>query len=165
MPDTTALRLPKELWEAPVDHSPPDTRPFVFHEIPQLRNLLPEYRGRPGLVYAQITNQNLRRAQDEGWKKVEGTVVYTIVGPKGHEADMELMVRGGLISGQSPDSGARLCVVDKTVEDITGLKIPVLWASPDPVEEKTTKVQEIEEKEKTNVRRAPKDRQASEESS
>ncbi len=141
MPNTTSLSLPKELWEAPPGSSlTPSTRPFTFHEIPHLRHLLPECRGRPGFVYAQITNQNIRRAQDEGWKKVEGSVVYTIIGPKG-EVDMELMVRGGLIPGQSHDAGARLLVVDETVEKVTGLKIPVLWGkeeSPDPTPSKET---------------------------
>ena len=156
MPKTTNLALPKELWEAPPNSTvTPSTRPFVYDHIPQLSELLPQFRGRPGFVYAQVTNQNLRRAQDESWRKVEGTVIYTIIGPKG-EADMELMVRGGLIPGQSPDSGARLCVVDQTVEELTGLTIPVLWKETSPTNTPTTPT-----KEPTNVRGTPKDGQAS----
>jgi len=97
---------------------------YVYDHIPALRELLPKHRGIPGFEYLQCSVSNLRRAQDEGWIEVEGTVFYTIEGPKG-AADMKLLVRGRRIPGQPYDSGARLCHCDKTIEPLTGL-----WINP-----------------------------------
>lgn len=97
---------------------------YVYDNIPGLAVLLPKWRGRPGFQYFQCCVVNLRRAQDEGWVEVEGTVIYTIEGPKG-SVDMKLLARGKPIPGQAPNSGARLCYCDKTVEELTGL-----WINP-----------------------------------
>jgi hypothetical protein len=104
-------------------------RPFTFTHIPDLRELLPKFRGRPGFEYLQCCVANLRRAQDEGWTEVENTVIYTIEGPKG-EASMKLLARGKPIPGATHNAGARLCVCDKSVEGLTGV-----WINPHRHEE------------------------------
>jgi hypothetical protein len=95
---------------------------FVFHHVPGIRELLPQFRGLPGFEYLQCCVENLRRAQDEGWREVENTVIYTIEGELGR-VDMKLLARGKRIPGQPHDSGARLCICDKTVEEKTGVRI------------------------------------------
>jgi hypothetical protein len=95
---------------------------FIFPHVPSLRELLPQFRGLPGFEYLQCCVQNLRRAQDEGWTEVERTVIYTIEGEKGR-VDLKLLARGKRIPGQPHDSGARLCICDKTVEEVTGVYI------------------------------------------
>ena len=115
LPNTVPPTQPGEPYKA---------RDFVFNHIPDLRELLPKFRGRPGFEYLQCCLINLRRAQDEGWTEVDNTVIYIVQGPKG-EANMKLMGRGQPIPGQPHNSGARLCVCDKTVEDLTGL-----WINP-----------------------------------
>ena len=121
---TTDLSLPSNVrrTEPGQPYQPP--RPFVFNHVPDLRELLPKHRGRPGLEYLQCCVVNMRRAQDEGWVEVDRTVIYTIEGPKG-SVDMKLFGRGKLIPGQPHDSGARLCRCDKTVESLTGV-----WINP-----------------------------------
>jgi hypothetical protein len=99
-------------------------RKYVFDHVPDLRELLPKWRGRPGFTYLQCVTSNLRRAQDEGWVEVDNTVIYTIEGPKG-SADLKLLCRGSLTPGQPHDSGARLCYCDKAVEQLTGI-----WVNP-----------------------------------
>ena len=99
------------------------TRPYTFHGmIPLLRELLPKQHGRPGVTYAQVYLLNQRRAEDEGWRRIDGTAVYTIQGPKG-SCDMILMGRGKPISGVGHASGKRKCYVDLAVEQITGLPV------------------------------------------
>ena len=97
----------------------------VYDHIPQLEEMLPKYRGQPGFVYAQIPAQLRIRAREEGWFDLDTPYLYVIEGPDG-EANMHLLTRGSHIPGQSPDSGARLCVVDEMVEDLTGHLIPRL---------------------------------------
>ena len=53
---------------------------------------------------------------------MDGTAIYIIRGPKG-DATMKLYTMGKRIPGQAHDSGARVCLVDKDVEDVTGLEI------------------------------------------
>ncbi len=134
-------------------------RPFTFTHIPDLRELLPKFRGRPGFEYLQCCVANLRRAQDEGWTEVEGGYIYTIEGPKGG-ANMKLLARGKPIPGAAYNAGARLCVCDKSVEGLTGvwinphlheeeLEVPDLAtqggpATPSRVEETTTPTPEPE---------------------
>lgn len=117
---------------------------YVFDHIPDLRELLPKFRGRPGFTYLQCCVVNLRRAQDEGWVEVDNTVVYTVEGPKG-TADLKLLCRGKLTPGQPCDSGARLCLADKMVEELTGV-----WINPhnhtedeETEDEPPTKVEEV----------------------
>ena len=120
---TTSLTLPSNL--STTDPAPPfKIRNYVFDHIPGLGELLPKHRGRPGFEYLQCCVTNLRRAQDEGWTEVENTMIYVIEGPKG-EAHMKLLARGKLIPGQPTDSGARLCLCDTVVQDLTGL-----WINP-----------------------------------
>ena len=101
---------------------PKDEHDWVFGFIPNLRNLLPKMKGIPGFKYAQICTSNLWKAQDQGWLEVDGTAIYIIRGPKG-DATMKLYTMGKRIPGQAHDSGARVCLVDKDVEDVTGLEI------------------------------------------
>ena len=101
---------------------PRDEHDWVFGFIPNLRNLLPKMKGIPGFKYAQICTSNLWKAQDQGWLEVDGTAIYIIRGPKG-DATMKLYTMGKRIPGQAHDSGARVCLVDKDVEDVTGLEI------------------------------------------
>ena len=121
---TVDLKMPGQLGrQAPgAPYIPP--KPFVFTEIPGLKDLLPEFRGLPGFEYLQCCVINLRRAQDEGWVEVENTFIYTCQGPKG-SVDMKLLARGQRIPGTAHNSGARLCLCDRTVEALTGL-----WINP-----------------------------------
>ena len=120
---TTDLTMPTNVPNSD-PASPMPIRNFSFDHIPGLKELLPKHAGRPGFEYLQCTVANLRRAQDEQWTEVENTMIYTIVGPKG-EAHMKLLARGKPIPGQSPNSGARLCQCDKTVQELTGV-----WINP-----------------------------------
>lgn len=113
------LQMPEGLSRAPGP-----VRQWIFDHIPSLKELLPQFRGLPGFEYLQCCVNNLRRAQDEGWYEVEKTVIYTVEGPKG-SVDMKLLARGKRIPGQPHDSGARLCLCDKSVEPLTGL-----WINP-----------------------------------
>jgi hypothetical protein len=97
-------------------------RAYTFDHIPILRELLPKQHGRPGLIYAQVHVANLRRAQDQGWREIDGTAAYTIVGPKGH-IDMKLMGKGKPIAGIGHASGKRRCVYDLDIEERTGLLV------------------------------------------
>ncbi len=102
-----------------------------FDHIPQLEELLPKHRGQPGFVYSQVPTHLRARAMEEGWNNLDTPLFYVITGPDG-DADMELLVRGKPIPGQSPDSGARLCTVDKSVEKITGHEILVFGGAQEP---------------------------------
>ena len=98
-------------------------RPYTYDHIPQLGELMPSTGGIPGVLYLQCTVGNLRTAQDQGWGGiVGGSRVYTIVGPTG-SADMHLLCKGTPIPGGDPSSGARKCVVDAAVEELTGLYV------------------------------------------
>ena len=96
----------------------------VFDHIPDLRELLPKFRGLPGFDYLQCTSTNLLRAQEEDWTEVDNTVIYVISGPKG-DVSMKLMARGQPIPGQPHNSGARLCECEIAVQELTGL-----WINP-----------------------------------
>lgn len=114
-------------------------RPYTYDgHIPQLRELMPTTGGVPGVTYLQVTVGNQRTAQDTGWGDISGgSRVYTIVGPKGI-ADMRLMCKGKPIPGGDTMSGARKCVVDAKVEDLTGLLI-TKPKEPEPEPEPTPK--------------------------
>jgi hypothetical protein len=120
---TTSLPLPNTVGTAD-PAAPFQTRNWVFDHVPSLGELLPKHKGRPGFEYLQCTVGNLRRAQDEGWTEVVNTMVYVIEGPKG-EVNLKLLARGRPIPGQPMDSGARLCLCDLTVQDLTGV-----WINP-----------------------------------
>lgn len=130
---TSNMPLPTNLSTS--DPAPPfQTRNWAFDHVPALGELLPKHKGRPGFEYLQCAVTNLRRAQDEHWSEVENTMIYVIEGPKG-EAHMKLLARGKPIPGQSTDSGARLCLCDKTVEELTGVWInPHQHTEPEVVE-------------------------------
>ncbi len=119
---TTSLNLPPGLMTAQPAETVAD--PYTFDHIPGIGELLPQFKGLPGYQYLQCTVQNQKRAQSESWQPVNNSVIYTIIGPRG-QADMALMVRGKRIPGQAPNSGARLCFCDKSVQEITGL-----WINP-----------------------------------
>lgn len=127
-------------------------RQYIFDHVPGLRELLPQYRGLPGYEYLQCCVQNLRRAQDEGWVQVERTVIYTVEGPLG-QADMTLMARGKRIPGQPHDSGARLCLCDRTVEELTGVRINPHRPLP---EEETVEAAQNESKPRAEVKNESK---------
>ena len=95
---------------------------FFDNRIPRLGDLLPQFHGQPGYVYAQVCMTNGRRAQDEGWAEVANTAIYTIRGPNG-EVHCKLYAMGRGIPGQSHASGRRVCMVDDEVEVATGLEI------------------------------------------
>ena len=125
-----------------------ETRPYTYNHIPQLPELMPSTGGVVGVEYLQCTVGNLRAAQDvkeeDGgpWGGIiGGSKIYTIVGPEG-SADMHLLCRGKPIPGGDVNSGARFCVVDGDVEQLTGLKVkPVEEPEPetDPVSETIAK--------------------------
>lgn len=127
---TTHLNTPSDLLDSPNRGNFTNRETPGFDHIPYLHELLPKYRGMPGFVYAQVCTQTHRRAQEEGWKPLSDGVVYTIRGPLG-SADMILLARGKAIPGQSPDAGARLCGVDRLVEELTGHRIPQLGGTPE----------------------------------
>lgn len=124
------LSMPRTVPQTPPGE-PYRAQQYVFDHVPDLRELLPKWRGRPGFTYLQCCVVNLRRAQDEGWVEVDNTVIYTIEGEKG-SADMKLLCRGKMTPGQPHDSGARLCLCDLQVEGLTGV-----WINPHQHEEDT----------------------------
>jgi hypothetical protein len=109
----------------PQDTDPTTEQPkaYAFNKIPYLNDLLPKTAGLPGVIYAQVCTHHARRAQDEGWLRVVGTMVYTIQGPEGC-ADMELLARGKPIPGAGHLSGARQCLIDTEVYRLTGFPDP-----------------------------------------
>jgi hypothetical protein len=110
-----------------------DVRPYTYqNHIPQLKELMPRTGGVPGVKYLQVvTGKHERIAQDDGWGDiVGGSRVYTIVGPRG-AAHMRLMCKGRPIPGGDPNSGARECMVDAEVEELTGLRVNGL-EEPEP---------------------------------
>lgn len=92
---------------------------YVFNSIPSLTELLPTTGGIPGIQYAQVCVHNLKKGQNDGWQRIQGAKVYTILGAGGR-ADMELLAKGKAIIGQSPDAGARRCWIDEEVYGLTG---------------------------------------------
>jgi hypothetical protein len=109
-------------------------RPFVYYRIPQLRELMPKTGGLPGVTYLQCAVINLRKAQDDQWKRVVNSSTYTIVGPEG-EIDCELLCKGRPIPGGDVFSGRRSCEVDTLIEEITRIPIdPSVVPEPSPVQ-------------------------------
>jgi hypothetical protein len=107
-------------------------RPYTYDHIPQLKELMPTTGGVPGVTYLQCTVENRRIAQDDGFfNDTATTEIYTIVGPNG-TADMDLLCRGKPIPGGCTKSGARKCMVDARVEELTGL-----YVNGPPPEEKS----------------------------
>ena len=93
---------------------------FVFDHVPALKELLPRFRGVPGLYYLQCAVQNQVLAQEEGWLEVVDTVIYTIKGPSGH-CDTRLYCCGEPIPGGGYQSSKRSCMVDRVILLQTGL--------------------------------------------
>ena len=99
-------------------------RPNTFDHVPDLRELLPKTGGIPGVLYAQVSISNARKAQDEGWGDMHGNLaIYTITGPSG-TVDCKLVCKGKPIPGQGSGSGARVCLADDTIYQLTGIPQP-----------------------------------------
>lgn len=107
-----------------------------FPGIPDLRDLLPN-GGLAGIVYAQVTTNHTREAQEIGLRPIKHTEVFTIQGPTG-TVSVILTGKGTPIPGASPDAGARECVLDGDIFVRTGLPVPdrmteyVFWFGPPP---------------------------------
>lgn len=105
------------------------TRTYVDF-IPTLRQLMPQTGGIPGFSYAQVIVSNLTKLQndpDATWYKTKDLEdAYTIKGPKG-SADVVLCCTGKAIPGQDPSAGARICWVDQSILNRTGLMVPEGW--------------------------------------
>jgi hypothetical protein len=114
----------------PAVGEPVESRPYTYDHVPMLRELLTHTRGQPGCEYAQVAVQNGRRAQDEGWGPlVGGAAIYTIEGPKG-SVDCTLLGRGKPIRGQAYNGGARVCLVDSQIYELTGFLDPTIEPTP-----------------------------------
>jgi hypothetical protein len=104
------------------------TRTFTF--IPSLRQLLPATGGVPGLIYAQVSLKNLTSLQNDPtarWYKTrDAEDAYTIRGSKG-EVDVILCCTGKAIPGGDPNAGARLCWLDRSILEGTGLTVGPEW--------------------------------------
>ena len=107
-----------------------ESQAFVYNHVPNLKELLPNTGGIPGVQYAQVSTENLRKAQDEGWLKISGAQkLYTIIGPSG-KVDCELYAKGKPIPGQGSGSGKRICWVDGVIYSKTGLGEQPAKAAP-----------------------------------
>ena len=92
---------------------------YTYDHIPALSELLPKNHGLPGFHYLQVAVENLLAAQQKGWLEVDGTMVYSIVGPKGF-VHCKLYCQGKSIPGEPPITGIRLMKVDDLISDRTG---------------------------------------------
>ena len=121
-PDTTILPLPDDMNTIPAAQTSP--RPqgeHVYGFVPKLRQLLPIHHGIPGFHYLQSSKDNNWRAEQEGWERVDNSVMYVISGPKG-DAYMTLYTRGQVIPGQQVSSGRQIELIDNAVYEITGFE-------------------------------------------
>lgn len=114
----------------------PRPEPYTYAEIPNLKQLIPANRGRPGVTYLQVALPQLKQAQNQGFTQIKNSQFYTIRGPKG-AVECALFGEGRPIPGMHPGSGARVCIVDSTILELTGLPIPeglriVHIVKPDP---------------------------------
>ncbi len=72
------------------------SRPYVYNHVPDLKQLLPNTAGQPGVEYFQVACANVRRAQDQGWRPTLAAsgapvLVYTIENKEtGDSIDCEL---------------------------------------------------------------------------
>ncbi len=120
--DTEILPLPSDMNTIPAAQTAPKpTGEHVFGFVPKLKHLLPVHRGIPGFRYLQVSKDNTWRAEQEGWLRVDNSVMYVISGPKG-DAYMTLYTRGKSIPGQQVSSGRQPEAVDTLVYEITGFK-------------------------------------------
>jgi len=120
--NTEVMPLPKDMGTIkPAQTSPKPGDEFVFGFIPKLRHLLPVHHGIPGFHYLQVSKDNIWRAEQDGWERVDNSVMYVISGPKG-DAYMILYTRGRSIPGQPISSGRQIELVDNDVYEITGLE-------------------------------------------
>lgn len=106
------------LRNAPQSFAP--AKAFTYEGIPKLLQLLPQLRGVPGFYYLQVAVVNARRAEDEGWRPVAATAIYTITGPKG-SCDVSLYCFGDRIPSGNYQASKRECYVDWEVLRVTGL--------------------------------------------
>ena len=121
-PSTQTLPLPSDMGTIKnAQTSPKVGDEFVFGFIPKLRHLLPMHHGIPGFHYLQVSKDNIWRAEQDGWERVDNSVMYVISGPKG-DAYMILYTRGRSIPGQPISSGRQIELVDNDVYSITGLE-------------------------------------------
>jgi len=96
------------------------TGTYVYDHIPQLRELLPEYRGIPGIYYLQVWVEGQDIAEEAGWVEVANSVTYKIKGPKGI-CKCRLYCTGTRIPGANFQTSKRTCEIDKNIMEITGL--------------------------------------------
>ena len=122
--ETEILALPKDMGTIEAAQtSPKPGDEHVFGQIPKLRHLLPIHHGIPGFHYLQCSKDNIWRAENDGWERVNNSVMYVISGPKG-DAYMVLYTRGRRIPGQPISSGRQIELLDNAVYEITGFKNP-----------------------------------------
>lgn len=124
-----------------VDPTTPTFGPYTFNHVPKLgphrdgdqrASLLPKRGGIPGLEYAQIPVLLKKQAENDGWLSIHGAATYTIFGPKG-TVDCELLARGAIIRGIDAESGSRVCHIDQSVWEVTGLDPKTGWPPvPEP---------------------------------
>jgi hypothetical protein len=83
-------------------------------------SLLPHLGGQPGYEYYVCPVTKQREAQNEGWKAVQNTNIFTIKGPLG-QLDLVLLCQGSRIAGGDTTNNKRVLFLDPDVEEITGL--------------------------------------------
>ena len=123
MPETTipvATIRPPVVPGQPVVAQVAASAMYVYDHIPQLRELLPQFRGWPGIYYLQVEVRGQSWAEAAGWKEVANSVTYKIKGPDG-ECDVRLYCLGDKVPGSCHLSGKRVCEVDLNIREITGL--------------------------------------------
>ncbi len=123
MPETVvpiATIRPPVVPGQPVVAQVPASAMYVYDHIPQLRELLPLFRGWPGIYYLQVGVLGQSTAEADGWKEVANSVTYKIKGPEG-VCDVKLYCMGDKVPGSCHLSGKRTCEVDLNIREITGL--------------------------------------------
>ena len=111
-----------------------EKEPYAFDFVPELKDLLPETGGHPGLKYAVAllehaplfqNDPEMRWSQDPNYPHV-----FKVTGPKGF-IHLQLWRRGKIIQGASTQSGARECSYDKEIAVRTGLTLTGQGPWPD----------------------------------
>lgn len=123
IPDLPGLPKPTSLAQEPEAPRTEVRAGFVYeNEIPLLEEVY-EHGGRPGEVYAFVTFERVYDCQEAGFRQVDGSPTFRIVGPKG-EADCIWMhhIAYQPIQGLRPQMGRRLAFYDETITTKTGVK-------------------------------------------
>lgn len=91
------------------------------NEIPLLEEVY-ERGGRPGEVYAFVSLDHVFVCQERGFRQVEGSPTFRVIGPRGEVDCLWLAHRDyAPIPGMRPESGRRLAYVDDTILARTGV--------------------------------------------